>query len=275
MPDLLDKIVATKKAEVAILQEDPQLQQILSDARDRTHQQMVMAATPTALPEPLFQSALRRPAGEPIRVIAECKKASPSKGLLRADYDPAAIASQYQQLGASALSVLTDQEFFQGDLSHVALAKASGLPILRKDFMISPLQVAQAHQAGADAILIIVRILDDAGITALLQAANYFNMAALVEVHNQAEAERAMQLGATIIGINHRDLDTLQMNLDLTPQLAPRIKASRPDAILVTESGVEEPQGLNYVQEYADAVLIGTALMQSQDVAATWRQLFG
>lgn len=275
MSDLLDKIVATKEAEVAELEKDKSIQTLLQEARDRIHQEMVMAAMPAPIPEPLFQQALRRPTGQAIRVIAECKKASPSQGLIRADYDPGAVASEYKSLGASALSVLTDADFFQGDLSHIQAAKSSGLPVLRKDFMLSPLQVAQAHRAGADAILIIVRILDDDGITALLQAANYFNMAALVEVHNQAEAERAMHLGATMIGINHRDLDTLSMNLDLTPQLAPQIRANRPDAIIITESGVENPDGLAYVQEYADAVLIGTALMQSNDVPATWQNIFG
>lgn len=275
MSDLLDRIIATKKREVSALESDPSLQVHLETARQAAHARMLMAAVPEPLPEPIFQQVLRRPAGAAIRVIAECKKASPSKGLICAHYDPAAVAKQYQQLGANALSVLTDQDFFGGDLSHVQAVKASGLPALRKDFMIAPLQVAEAHRAGADAILIIVRLVDDETITALLQTANYFNMAALVEVHNAQEAGRAMQSGATIIGINHRDLDTLQMNLDLTPQIAPQIRAARPDAIIVTESGVENPQGLAIVQEYADAVLIGTALMQSSNVPRTWYNIFG
>ncbi len=257
-PGLLERIVAEKEREVAAL------------AASGSH-------GPAAPAHPVsfrFTDALRRPPGAPLRVIAECKKASPSMGLIREEYDPGSIARTYAECGAAALSVLTDRTFFQGDLSHIAAARAGGLPILRKDFTISPLQIAEAARAGADAVLLIVRILGKTQLSELLQAAREYGLSALVEVHTEDEARTAMDSGAGIIGINHRDLDTLRMDLSLTERVAPDIRSALPDVVLIGESGVENPEGLARVDPHADAVLIGTALMRSADIPATWRSIF-
>lgn len=223
-----------------------------------------------------FEAALRRPPGEPLRVIAECKKASPSHGLIRPDYDPAAIARTYRDCGARALSVLTDAGFFQGELADLGRATAaSGLPALRKDFILSAEQIEEAYQAGADAALLIVRILTPELLSELLGECDRAGLAALVEVHNEAEADVALAAGARIIGVNHRDLDTLKMDLSLTGRIAPRLRAARPELALVGESGVESPEGLAQVAPHVDAVLIGAGLLSAPDIAQKWRSIFG
>ncbi|MBX7056799.1 MAG: indole-3-glycerol phosphate synthase TrpC [Leptospirales bacterium] len=255
---LLQRIVAAKRSELQALRSSGTLA-----ASPRPH-----------LGQTYFESALRRPAGAALRVIAECKKASPSMGLIRPDYDPAAAAQEYRRCGASALSVLTDREFFQGDLQHLAAAAEAGLPLLRKDFIIAEEQILEARLAGADAVLLIVRILNEESLGRLLAAAAAQDLAALVEVHNESEAALAAEAGARLIGINHRDLDTLQMDLSLSARIAPALRRLRPDAILIAESGVEDRKGLAAVQECADAVLIGTAFMKSRSISAAWQELF-
>ncbi len=259
---LLEQIVQAKRVEIATLRAQG------------------AAPPPAAARNPerrlRFESALRRPPGEPVRVIAECKKASPSHGLIRPDYDPAALARTYRDCGARALSVLTDRTFFQGELADVNRARAaSGLPALRKDFILSAEQIEEAYQAGADAALLIVRILTPELLRELLGECDRAGLAALVEVHNEAEAELALAAGARIIGVNHRDLDTLQMDLALTGRIAPRLRAARPELVLVGESGVENPQGLAQVAPHTDAVLIGAGLLTAPDIAAKWRAIFG
>lgn len=221
-----------------------------------------------------FATALRRMPGTPVRVIAECKKASPSSGLLRADYNPAVIAGEYAALGASAISVLTDREFFQGDLGHLELARTSGLPILRKDFIISPQQIFESRRGGADAFLLIVRLLDLPRLIDFIDIGRSLGMDVLVETHNAAEIETAVRAGADIIGINHRDLDTLTMDLSLTERLAPQIRRDRPNTIVVAESGVESHEGRSRVDPYVDAVLIGTALMKATSLRDVWDEIF-
>ncbi len=252
---LLDRIVAVKREEVAALAP------------------LDLSAAP--LPEmPSFRDALQRPPGASIRVIAECKKKSPSKGVIRNDYNPAFIAAEYARLGASALSVLTDEHFFAGELSHVTRARISGLPIIRKDFIIDPLQIDGARMAGASAVLLIVRILTQDLLANLHAYATSLGMDVLVEVHSEEEAEVALGSGATLIGINHRNLDTLEMDLSLTPRVVPRIRKARPEAILVAESGVESREGRLFVDPYVDALLIGSALMGSDSIADKWREIF-
>ena len=264
---LLDRIVSAKWEEIEVLEQNPAYQDSPSDYVAPSDVSGVHV-------QPNFAAALRRPAGSPIRVIAECKKASPSMGLIKPDYDPARIAITYRDCGAQALSVLTDRSFFQGCNADLMAARKAELPIIRKDFILSPLQIREAREIGASAILLIVRILSAQQLVELQHAAREWGLHALVEIHNEAEAEAAMQSGARIIGINHRDLDTLEMDLGLTARIAPQIRSARPDCILVGESGVESPGGLARVDPYVDAVLIGTALMKSADIAATWRTIF-
>ncbi len=257
--DLLQRIVAVKQEEVGRLRQAGFRGVRSGDGYRRLR----------------FESALRRPPGAPLRVIAECKKASPSMGRLRDQYDVAAIAREYAHCGANALSVLTDGQFFEGALSDLQTAiSAAPLPALRKDFIISAEQIEEARAAGASAVLLIVRILSPAQLGELLHASAHAGLAVLVEVHNEAEAETAAHSGATIIGINHRDLDSLQMDMSLTARLAPQLRRARPDAILIGESGVEDPEGLAAVTPYADAVLIGTAFMRSRSIAGVWARLF-
>ena len=222
-----------------------------------------------------LQVALRRLPAQPLRIIAECKCASPSRGLLRADYQPKQIAASYTTCGAAALSVLTDAQFFQGALAHVAeVRQASALPILRKDFILDPLQIYESIHAGVDAILLIVRLLSFDKLQMLYRLARQFGLDVLVEVHNQAEAEQAIALQAEIIGINHRNLDSLSMDLSLTPRLTPLIRQALPNAIIIAESGVESSASRKQVAEFVDGILIGTALMQSSDIRARWQEIF-
>ncbi|MDH5655037.1 MAG: indole-3-glycerol phosphate synthase TrpC [Spirochaetia bacterium] len=251
---LLEKIVETKKREVEAI---PELELVHDSS-----------------PGSKFKNALKRSGQDPVKIIAECKKASPSMGLLKADYEPEFIAKEYARLGASAVSVLTDRDYFQGDLSHLPAAKNSGIPVLRKDFIISPSQIFESKSAGADAILLIVRILDDFQLRDFLEIARSVNMDILVEIHNEAEMERALKADADIIGINHRDLDTLQMNLALTEKLAPIIRREKKDSVIVAESGVESREGRIRVDAFADAILIGSALMKSENIETAWKKIF-
>ncbi len=208
-----------------------------------------------------------------LRIIAECKKASPSRGLLCEQYNPEKIASLYCSAGAAAISVLTDETFFQGKLTDLRLASKCGLPILRKDFIISPLQVYEAKHAGAAAILLIVRILSMQQLRELYEVAKKIELDVLVEVHNWAEAQMALDVNAQIIGINHRNLDTLSMDLSVTQNLAPELRKARPQSILVAESGVESRAAREKVEDHVDAILVGTALMTSSDPAALLGEL--
>jgi indole-3-glycerol phosphate synthase len=249
---LLDRIVAAKKEEVKSLSKSK------------------------ALPvQSRFGPALRRAPGSPVRVIAECKRTSPSSGRMREDYNPEIIAKEYAALGAAALSVLTDREFFEGQDEHLALARKSGLPVLRKDFVIDERQIHQTAALQADAVLLIVRILDRHQLTDYLHVAEGLGLAALVETHNEPEIERALECRAKIVGINHRDLDTLKMDLSLTPRLAPEIRRHHPAVVLVAESGVESAEGLGEVEAFADAVLMGTAFMKSSSISDAWKKIFG
>ncbi len=226
---------------------------------------------PYSAPPKDFAAALR---GDHIRLIAEVKHASPSKGVLIEPFDPVAIARDYAQGGAAALSVLTDSKFFQGSLDDLRAVRAAvELPILRKDFVIDAFQIEEARAVGADAILLIVGILDDALLADLHAVATAHGLAALVEVHDAAEMDRALRLNAQIIGINNRDLRTFETDLTTTETLA---KGVPPSVTLVGESGIFEAADVERMARAgASAILVGESLIKATDRAAQLRELTG
>jgi indole-3-glycerol phosphate synthase len=207
-------------------------------------------------------------------VIAEIKRASPSRGVLREHFDPAAIARSYETAGAACLSVLTDREFFQGAADHLQAARAAcALPVLRKDFIIDPYQVAESRAMGADCILLIAACLSDAEMLDLEAAAREMRMAVLVEVHDGSELDRALRLRTPLIGINNRDLRTFETKLETTLGLLPRVPADR---ILVSESGILAPHDVARMQGAGvNAFLVGEAFMRAPDPGGALRALFG
>jgi len=228
-----------------------------------------------ALEQPLpldFASALR---GDRIQLIAEVKKASPSRGIIRPNFNPAEIAQTYASNGASAISVLTETRYFQGHLKHLrdirnALGNKS-LPLLRKDFLCDPYQVYESRAYGADSLLLIVAILTPEKLGELLGLSHELNMSCLVEVHNEAELEIALRSGARIIGINNRDLQTFTVDLTVTERLRPLIP---PDRIVVSESGIKDRSDIEKLGKWGvDAVLIGESLMSAPNIATKMEEL--
>jgi len=209
-----------------------------------------------------------------IQLIAEVKKASPSAGVIREDFDPASIAKTYEQAGAAALSVLTDERYFQGSLDALKAASgAAGLPVLRKDFIIDDYQVYESAGAGADAILLIVRALDGRELRRLLSLAHGLGMDALVEAHNREEAERALAAGARIVGVNNRDLATFKTDISTTVDLAPILSGR---CVFVSESGIKTRDDVEQLASAGvQAVLVGETLMRSDDIGAAVQQLLG
>lgn len=259
MTDKLTEICDTKRGEVAARKLHASLSQL--DA---------LAAAQTA-PRG-FEAALRAKAVAGFALIAEIKKASPSKGLIRADFDPAAHAAAYQQGGAACLSVLTDAPYFQGHEDYLVAARAAcDLPVLRKDFMVDPWQVAEARSIGADAILIIVAALADGQMAEIEAAAIERGMDVLVEVHNEAEMGRAARLKSRLIGVNNRDLKRFVTDLAVTE----RLSALAPEGtLLVSESGINSHSDLErLLGSGIRTFLVGESLMRHQDVAAATRSL--
>ena len=260
MSDILDRIAAYKRDEVAA-------------HRRETSQDAIEAGAREASPPRGFRLALERAAArQRLPLIAEIKRASPSKGLIRADFDPPALARAYEAGGATCLSVLTDGPSFQGaDAFVVAAREASRLPVLRKEFLVDPWQVAQSRALGADAILVILAISDDGQARELMAEAGRLGMDALVEAHDEAEVDRAVALGAALIGVNNRDLRTFVTDLAVTERLAARIP---PGALLVTESGIGSPADVaRLAAAGARAMLVGESLMRQADVAGATRAL--
>ena len=218
-----------------------------------------------------FEAALRQPG---ISLIAEVKRASPSKGLLRPDLDPGALAREYELGGAAAVSVLTDEHFFQGSLDHLrAVRQNVNLPVLRKDFILDPYQVYQARAAGADAILLIVAALSGDALQSLHRLAAELSMAVLIEVRTAAELTRALKVGPRIVGINNRDLHTFGVDLETTARLRPLVPA---EVTLVSESGVHCRADVARLESFgADAILVGEALVRAQNVGVKIRELMG
>ena len=262
MRDILEKILARKAEEVAARRAQVPFDDLAARCRD--------------LPEPRdFIGALEAKidAGQPA-VIAEIKKASPSKGVIRADFHPADIARSYERGGAACLSVLTDIDFFQGADAYLQQARAAcSLPVLRKDFVIDPYQVAEARALGADCILLIVAALGDAALMELTLLASDLDLAVLVEVHDAIELERALDLPTALVGINNRNLRDFSVTLDTTLALKDRVGDER---LLVTESGILAPADVALMRANGvNAFLVGEAFMRAPEPGDALRALFG
>lgn len=262
MTDVLQRILAVKAGEV-------------EQARRATPLGALQGLARQQPPARDFVGSLRArlASGKPA-VIAEIKRASPSRGVLREPYDPAAIAASFERHGAACLSVLTDAQFFQGHLDHLRAARAAcSLPALRKDFTVDPYQVYEARAAGADCILLIVAALEAARMQELEAAADDLGMAVLVEAHDAAELERALALKTPLIGINNRDLRTFETRLETTLDLLGRIPAGR---LVVTESGILTPGDVARMREReVGCFLVGEAFMRAPDPGAALGRLFG
>ncbi|UCG78458.1 MAG: indole-3-glycerol phosphate synthase TrpC [Nitrospirota bacterium] len=227
----------------------------------------------TSAPRP-FDSSLIRGGEDEIKVIAEIKKASPSKGLIRKDLDPASIGRIYESCGASAISVLTEEDHFMGDIGYLKEVKeATSIPVLRKDFIIDEYQIFEARAYEADAILLIAAILERGQADEYIHIAKELGLSVLFEAHNLKELDMILGVGATVVGINNRDLDTLEIDLNTTLDM---IKDIPDDRTIVTESGISERKDVEiFSRSRVDAILIGTALMKENDISARYRELFG
>ena len=228
-----------------------------------------------------FAGALRQPRSAPVALIAEVKKASPSAGVICPDFDPVRIAKEYEAAGASCLSVLTDEKFFQGSLDHLRqIRKAVKLPLLRKDFIIDDRQILEAIEWGADAILLIVAILSDAHLERFHSLAVEAGLAALVEVHDETELERALAIDAQLIGVNNRDLKTFKVDLATTERLSRRLTAGDPavpsGTMLVAESGIHTRADVERLARCgAKVLLVGESLMRHGNIRAKVKELLG
>jgi indole-3-glycerol phosphate synthase len=254
---ILDKILATKRADLRRVQEAcplAELQRVASNA-----------------PAPRdLRAALTKT--EQIAIIAEVKKASPSAGVIRADFDPVSIAAIYEKHGAAAISVLTEESYFQGSTEYLkAIRRACGVPLLRKDFIFDPYQLVEARANGADAVLLIAEVLDQPTLVSLVAEAGRLGMQALVEIHDGENLNRALDSGSRLIGINNRDLRTFETRLTHTLDLMPRIPAGN---CIVSESGISSRQDLLKLKEAGvQAVLVGETLMRADDIGAKLDEL--
>ncbi|MFA5093712.1 MAG: indole-3-glycerol phosphate synthase TrpC [Candidatus Omnitrophota bacterium] len=247
----LDEIIEHKKHKLERLQETlslPDIEKKASPVKNRG-----------------FKAAISR--GNRVNLVAEIKKASPSHGIIRHDFDPVSIASVYKESGASALSILTEDKYFQGSLEILSNVRdAVNLPVMRKDFIISEYQIFESAIAGADAVLLIAAALDRGMLKALLHEASSLGMETMVEVHDERDLDKALGAGAGIIGINNRNLRTMEVDLAATIELIPKIPDGK---ITVSESGIREPEDIRTLSQYGiKAVLVGTAFMEADDIAS-------
>jgi indole-3-glycerol phosphate synthase len=256
---ILDKIVATKRQEI-------------EQAKSRRPVAELQAALRDAPPARDFFAALAAPG--PIRLIAEVKKASPSKGIIRADFQPLEIAKAYERAGATCLSVLTDEAYFQGSLDYLrAIRQQVGLPVLRKDFILDPYQLLEAREAGADAVLLIAECLDDCHLRALHNEALEWGLTPLVEFYEPDNLPRVLEAGATLIGVNNRDLRSFSVDLHHTVRMREQV----PDhCLLVGESGIHSREDVLLLERAGvNAILVGERLMASSDIEEAVHQLLG
>ena len=266
MANILDTIVEQKQREVAAL---PPRLIAAGDLRDAMLEHGERRD---------FLAALRQPRVGDVALIAEVKKASPSKGVICENFDPVRIALEYEAAGASCLSVLTDEKFFQGSLDYLRqIRQAVKLPLLRKDFIIDERQILEAIEWGADAILLIVAILDDARLRKFRELAEEASLAALVEVHDEAELDRALSTGAMLLGVNNRNLKTFQVDLATTERLGAKLQSSPASGrLLVAESGIHTRADVERLKRAGSgAILVGESLMRSGDIGAGVRALLG
>lgn len=259
MADILNKIVQTKWQEIAQAKENQPLETLQARCHDLP-------------PTRGFADALAQ--SPPIRLIAEVKKASPSAGLIREDFDPAMIAQAYQRGGASCLSVLTDQQYFQGDLSYLQLIRDSvSLPLLRKDFIVDPYQVYEARVAGADAILLIAECLDAANMKELHDLAVDLGMDVLIELHSPDNLPKVLATGTRLVGVNNRDLHNFQVDTQRTLDIRKEVPTTQ---LVVGESGVRDRQLVEQWQQAGiNAMLVGESLMRKPDIESAVRELLG
>lgn len=262
MSDVLARIEAYKRQEIA------------EREAARPYREMEKAAAASAPVRGFLDALVRSSRDGTPALIAEVKKASPSKGLIRADFDPPALAKAYEAGGAACLSVLTDKPSFQGEESYLRAARAAtALPVLRKDFMYTRWQIAESRALGADAILVILAALGDEDAAALMDEAGRWGMDALVEVHDEDEMQRALDLGAALVGVNNRDLRTFETSLGTFESLAPM---AGEDRFLVAESGISTPDDVDRLARAgANGLLVGESLMRQDDVEAATRHLLG
>lgn len=262
MSDILNKILATKREEVAKASAIKSLKEIHEEA--------------LAQPEPrdFVGNLAKKDAANLPAVIAEIKKASPSKGVIREDFNPAEIAKSYEQAGAACLSVLTDEQYFQGSVAYLKQARdACSLPVLRKDFMIDPYQVVEARAMGADCILLIAAALELKQMQLLEDVSHELGMAVLVEVHNQKELDLALKLGTPLVGINNRNLRTFDVTLQTTLEL---LKNLPDDRFVITESGIFTPEDVALMRDNnVNGFLVGEAFMRQPDPGAEFTKVFG
>lgn len=256
---ILDRIVEEKKREI-------------DQAKEKVSLEELMEKSASVGKQKSFKEAISQPGR--LNLIAEIKKASPSKGVLREDFKPVEIARAYQAAGASALSIITDKKFFQGDLAFLKAVKdAVNLPILRKDFIIDQYQIYESVYAGADSLLLIVRLLSAGQLAEFSSLCAQLNLEALCEVHSQEDLGKALAADCAIIGINNRNLDTFAEDLQVSARL---IKKIPKDKIVVTESAIKTAEDVNYLKGLGvHAVLIGEAFMRSQDIGAKVKQIMG
>jgi indole-3-glycerol phosphate synthase len=269
MPTVLDKIVAVKRQEVARARAERPLGELRAALADAPPVRDYLAPLSRKRPDPSQADG-----GGPIKLIAEVKKASPSAGLIRADFDAVEIAQVYAACGASCLSVLTDEPHFQGSLAYLKAVRAAvNLPVLRKDFLIDEHQVVEARVAGADAVLLIAECLDDCNLRKLHNKIVELGMTPLVELYDPENLPRVLEAGATLIGVNNRDLRTFKVDLEHTLRLRPEIPAS---CVMVSESGVKTRGDVERLQAAGvDAILVGETLMREADIGGAVDRLLG